>query len=187
MKTLKWLLIDLLAYLAITGLVILSLNLYVTLAQRSEGQSLWQNYNTEFSQYFENTYGSLNPFFKFFKKDQAEKEFNKIFVDKYGKLPEKTSPAKTAEEKAKKYRSIYFYLITPLWIILSVLVYIIRIRYFIVRLTIILIAAAWIIVTIYLPALIGKELHPINAVVLILVPAGIAWALIYLIESKKTG
>ena len=187
MKNFKWLLIDLLVYAITTALLILGLNLYVMLAEHSEAQSLWQNYKTEFNQYFESNYGSLNPLLKFFKKDAAEKEFNKMFVTKYGQLPEKTPPIKAAQETQKKYRSLYFYLLTPLWIVLSALVFIIKIRYFVVRLTIILIAAGWIIMTIYLPALLGKELLPINAMVLILVPAGIAWALIYLIEGKKAG
>jgi hypothetical protein len=186
-KTLKGLLINLLAYAIVTTVVVLGLNLYVMLAERSAGQSLWQNYHTEFDQYFETNYGSLNPVLKFFKRGAAEDEFNKLFVNKYGKLPDKTPPLKTAQENKNKYRSLYFYLLTPLWIILTALVYVIKLRYFVVRLSVILIAAGWIIATIYLPALFGRELRPLNTAVLILVPAGIAWALIYLLEGKRTG
>jgi len=185
-KTLKGILINLLAYAVVTAILLGGLNLYVTYVQHSEAERLWQNYSTEFNKYFEEKYGHLNPLFQTLKRNAAKKEFTKIFVGIYGKVPEKDSPAKLAEGKKKHYLLIFFWVITPLWIIISLLVFTIKRGFFRARVIITLITATWIVLTTYLPALAGKELRLVNTLVLILVPAGIAWALIRIFEVRKS-
>jgi len=186
MKTLKAILINLLSYAVVTIMIVSGLNIYVNLVERSGEESLWKNYTTEFEKYVEEKYSSLHPILRYFKKGAAEKEFTKIFVNKYGKIPEKTSPAKVAQDRKERYLRLYFYLLTPLWIIISILVLIIKRGFFRARVIITLITATWIILTTYIPALAGKEMRLINTLVLILVPAGIAWALIRMFEEKRS-
>ena len=143
-------------------------------------------YTVKLEEYVEEKYSSLPPVLRYFKKGAAQKEFNRIFVEKYGEIPEKTSPAKAAENQKKRYLWFYYYLITPLWLLISILVFVVRRGFFRARVIITLVAAAWIILTIYLPALSGKELRLVNTLVLILVPAGIAWAVIQLFETKRS-
>ena len=186
MKILKTILINILLYAAVTAVVVGGLELRVYLADRSAGESLWRTYAVELEKYVEEKHSSLPPVLRYFKRGEAQKEFNRIFVEKYGEIPEKTSPAKAAENQKKRYLWFYYYLVTPLWILVSFLVFFIRRGFFRVRVIIALIAAAWIILTIYIPALSGKELRLVNTLVLILVPAGIAWAIIRLLETKRS-
>lgn len=177
---------NILLYAVVTMVVVGGLELRVYLAERSAGESLWRTYSVELEKYVEEKYSSLPPFLRYFKRGVAQKEFNRIFVEKYGEIPEKTSPAKAAESQQKQYLRVYYYLVTPLWILVSLLVFFIRRGLLRARVIIALIAAAWIVATIYLPALSGKELRLVNTLVLILVPAGIAWAIIRLLETKRS-
>jgi hypothetical protein len=186
MKTLKAILLNILFYVVVTVVVVGGLELHVYLAERSAEESLWKTYTVELEEYVEQKYSSLPPLLRYFKRGEVKKEFNRIFVEKYGEIPEKTSPAKAAEKQKKRYLRFYYYLVTPLWILISFLVFFIRRGLFRARIIITLIAAAWIILTIYLPALSGQELRLVNTLVLILVPAGIAWAIIRLFERKSS-
>ncbi len=186
MKTLKAILINILLYAVVTTIVVSGFELYVYLAEHSAEESLWRTYTVELEKYVDQKYGSLPPVLRYFKKGAAQKEFNRIFVEKYGEIPEKTSPAKAAESQKKRYLKLYFYLVTPLWIIVSILVFVIRRGFFRARVIITLITATWIILTTYIPALTGKEMRLVNTLVLILVPAGIAWAIILIFEQKRS-
>lgn len=186
MKTLKAVLLNILLYAAVTFILVGGLELRVYLAERSAEESLWKTYNVKLGEYLEEKYSSLPPILRYFKKGAAQKEFNRIFVEKYGEIPEKTSPSKAAESQKKWYLWLYFYLVTPLWILISFLVFVIRRGFFRARVIITLIAATWIILTTYIPALNGKEMRLTNTLVLILVPAGIAWAIIQIFENKKS-
>lgn len=186
MKNLKAILINILLYAAVTTIVVSGFGFYVYLAERSAKESLWRTYTVELEKYVDEKYSSLPPFLRYFKKGEAQKEFNRIFVEKYGEIPDKTSPAKAAESQKKRYFRLYFYLITPLWILISFLVFLIRRGLFRARVIITFITAAWIVVTTYIPALTGKEMRLINTLVLILVPAGIAWAIIRIFENKRS-
>lgn len=185
MKKIKGTLINLAAYAIVTLIIMGGLNLQVFLAQRSEDEALWQVYSIEYQEFVEKEYP--NAFVRFFKKNEAEERFREEFLQKHGKVPQEKSPQEEAEKVKRHYLSIFFFVVTPIWLVVSLAVFYIRrklLRTLTLQIIIIALASVWIIISVYLPALFGRDLKLLNTLVLIIIPAGIAWALIYVIGQR---
>lgn len=185
MKSLKGTLINLAVYAVIAIILVASLNLYVFMAQRSKSEELWQVYFIEYEDFLDKEYPNL--FVRFIKKNEAEEKFKAEFEKKHGKLPGEDSPLNIAEKRGGRYLSVFFYLITPIWLVISAAIFYIRrkfLRTITIQIVIIAVTSIWIIISVYLPALFGRDLKLLNTLVLIVVPAGIAWALIYVLGQR---
>ena len=185
MKSIKGILINVAAYALVTILLIASLNLYVFMAQKSKGEELWQVYSIEYEDFLDKEYP--NRFVRFIKKNEAEEKFRAEFEKKHGRLPGEDSPLDVAQKKKRRYLQLFFFMITPIWLVVSLAVFYIRrkfLRAITIQIIIIAIASIWIIISVYLPALVGRDLKLLNTLVLIIIPAGIAWALIYVIGQR---
>lgn len=184
MKALKSVIISAVIYLVFSSVFVLSINYYVN-SKYDNDAKLWEKYEAGMKDLKE----KIN-LFKFSIED--EKEYRYIFEKKYGKDMYWYQYQKGNYPDVLRSRdlafSIYEYVITPAWVLLTLLFFLVRNGWFTtfrIKSIIVWIALLWITLTSYLPALFGADLHLANILARILVPIIIAVGAIYLIDLRK--